>query len=411
MKRLLVAVALCLVSSSCFGGGPETRTLLMDYSNDQFASAYLGFFPYEVAVHPGDTLVVKQTWTGEPHTFTGGKLVEPLEKVAAPYLVKYHKNGFADLPPVEPPGLEKASAALPEVFDQQSNKVAQNGSQPCYLDTGTPPKDINKPCPHRAQPAFTGREALYSSGYVHYAGPSGNTYRMPIAKNATPGRYYFFCLVHGPLMSTYVDIRPKSQKIPSQEEVTRTASKEIDVWTKPLLTAWNTANAGKVEPPPEAKDLVSPGSRYFKGIFMGFGALPNEKVQFEADITEFIPRKTTAKVNTPVTWTTFGGHTISFDVPKYFPLFTIKADGTVIGNPETDKPAGGAPDPGPPQDKSRKVDGGTWDGTHFWSSGRIDTGNGNNLYVQYTLRFSRPGTYKYACLIHPAMVAELTITP
>ena len=60
--------------------------------------------------------------------------------------------------------------------------------------------------PKRPQPGFSGRQSFYSSGYIHYAGPSGNVFRMPIAKDATPGSYYFFCIVHGPLMSTYVEI-------------------------------------------------------------------------------------------------------------------------------------------------------------------------------------------------------------
>jgi len=384
----------------------------MDYSSDQFASAYLGFFPYEVAVHPGDTVVVKQTWTGEPHTFTGGKLVEQLGQITAPYLPKYHKSGFAALPNQEPKDMEAAQRKLPPVFDEKTNKVAQNGSQPCYLQSGEPPKDINQPCPHRAQPAFNGREAFYSSGYVHYAGPNGNTFRMPVAKDASPGRYYFFCLVHGPLMSTWVDVKPKSEKIPSQSEVARTASRELAVWSKPLERGWNTANAGKVVPPPEAKELLAPGAKYFKGLFVGFRALPDEKLQLESEINEFIPKQTTAKVGQPVTWTTFGGHTISFNVPRYFPIFTVKKDGTVERNPEVDASAGGAPklpqpsENGPP--KIEKYDGGTFSGTGFWSSGMINTAG--ELPAQYTIRFSKAGTYRYACLVHPPMVGEITIT-
>jgi plastocyanin len=384
----------------------------MDYSNDQFASAYLGFFPYELAVHPGDTVVVKQTWTGEPHTFTGGKLVEPLAKATDPYLPKYHASGFAALPQAEPKALIDASAKIPPVFDEKTQAIAQNGSQPCYLETGLPPKDVNTPCPRRTQPAFTGREAFYNSGYIHYAGPSGNTFKMPVAKDATPGRYFFFCIVHGSLMSTYVNVKPKSTKIPSQEQVSREASKELEAWTKPLATGWTTANAGKVAPPPNAKELAAPGSKYFRGIFVGFGALPDEKVQFEEGINEFIPKATKAKVGQPVTWTTFGGHTISFDVPKYFPIFTVEKNGRVVRNPKLDAPAGGAP-PLPPVDeknpKPAKIDGGTYDGTHFWSSGMINTFE--DQYAQYTLRFSKPGTYRYACLVHPAMVADIVITP
>jgi plastocyanin len=412
MKRALVAcVVLLFVLGGC-AGGSQTRTVLADYSNDQFASAFLGFFPTDVAVHPGDTITFRQTWTGEPHTVTMGHLVDPAEKLITPFLEKYRTGGFAALPHEEPKGIEEAFGKLPTIFDEKTNQIAQNGAQPCYLNTGSAPKEINTPCKHRAQPPFTGRQSLYNSGYIHYAGANGNVFRVPIAKDATPGHYYYFCLVHGPLMSGYIDIKPKGQSIPSQETVSRQASKELGVWSKPLETAWNTANAGKVVPPPEAKELVAPGSKYFKGIFVGLGALPDEKLQFESSINEFIPRKTTAKVGAPVTWTTFGGHTISFDVPKYFPIITVRKDGTVVRNPKLDAPAGGAP-PLPKVDESNPkpahIDGGTYDGSHFWSSGMINTPD--DRYAQYTLRFSKPGTYRYACLVHPAMVGDITITP
>jgi len=34
----------------------------------------------------------------------------------------------------------------------------------------------------------------------------------------------------------------------------------------------------------------------------------------------------------------------------------------------------------------------------------------SDAYVKYTLRFSTPGTYRYACLIHPPMVGTVTVT-
>jgi len=415
LRRAVVAsVALACLSTGCLGGGAQTRTVLADYSSDQFATSYLGFFPYDVSVQPGDTVLFRQTWTGEPHTVTLGKLVEPVEKIVRPYLVKYHQAGFGALPQQEPKDLESAIGKLPPVFDEKTQNVAQNGGQPCFLDSGDPPKDTKTPCTKRTQPAFTGRQSFYSSGYIHYAGASGNTFRVPIAKNASPGHYFFFCLVHGPLMSGYIDIRPSGSKIPSQAAVSKAADAELNRWTGPLAQAWNTANAGKVVPPPDKKELAAPGSKYFKGILVGPGALPDAKLQFESFIDEFIPRKTTAKVGQPVTWTTFGGHTISFDVPKYFPIITVKKDGTIVRNPKLDPPAGGSPKlpevndngpPGPPQ----KIDGGTYDGTHFWSSGLINTPD--DQYAQYTLRFSKPGTYRYACLVHPAMVGQIVITP
>src|SRR5437762_257683 len=63
-----------LVATAC-GGGAATRTILVDYSSDEFASFLLSNFPSQLSVHPGDTLVIHQTWTGEPHTFSGGTAV------------------------------------------------------------------------------------------------------------------------------------------------------------------------------------------------------------------------------------------------------------------------------------------------------------------------------------------------
>jgi plastocyanin len=411
-RFLASLIALLLASSACLFGGSQTRTVLVDYSSDRYASSLFDYFPTEVEVHPGDTVLFRQTWTGEPHTVTGGHITDGLEKLIRPYLAKYATQGFAALPQQEPKDIEAAEHKIPEL-EGPNGDVSQRGAQPCFIDVGQPPSSPNTPCPKRAQPAFTGRQEVYSSGFIHYAGENGNTYRIPIAKDATPGRYYFFCTVHGPLMSGYIVVKPKGQSITSQAHVSDAADKQIMLWTKPLDDAWQVANAGKVVPPSDAKELAAPGSKYFKGILAGFGALPDAKLQFESSINEFIPRKVTAKVGAPVTWTTFGGHTISFDVPKYFPIVTVKADGTVIRNPQLDKPAGGAPPlptvnengpPGPPL----KIDGGTYDGSHFWSSGVINTPD--DQYAQYTLRFSRPGTYRYACLVHPPMVAEITIT-
>src|SRR5262249_22692325 len=110
-----------------------------------------------------------------------------------------------------------------------------------------------------------------------------------------------------------------------------------------------------------------------------------------------------------VTWTMLGPpHTISFDVPKYFPIYTFNKDGTVVRNPLLDKAAGGAPqqpDSIGDQDVA-KVDGGTYSGDGFWSTGSLTA----NIAVEYTLRFAKPGVYKFACLVHPPMVGTITIT-
>jgi hypothetical protein len=80
----------------------------------------------------------------------------------------------------------------------------------------------------------------------------------------------------------------------------------------------------------------------------------------------------------------------------------------VRSNEDIFPPAGGAPEPPEPDDPSQPlvVDGGTYDGSGFWSSGVL----WSEAYVEYTLRVSTPGDYPFACLIHPPMVGTLHVT-
>jgi len=63
----------------------------------------------------------------------------------------------------------------------------------------------------------------------------------------------------------------------------------------------------------------------------------------------------------------------------------------------------GPPSDGPPPPVN--IDGGTWDGTGYFSSGLFG-GEGNS---HYSVRISKPGKYQYACLVHPAMVGTLVV--
>jgi plastocyanin len=131
-----------------------------------------------------------------------------------------------------------------------------------------------------------------------------------------------------------------------------------------------------------------------------------------ANIVGFVPNRIRAKAGEKVTWVVLGNHTISFNVPKYFPIFTIEKDGTIVRNPQLDKPAGGSPPlpqtsgPSPGPSKPEIVDAGTWNGQWFHSSGLISA----DSFGVYSLSFSKPGTYKFACLVHPLMVGTLEVT-
>jgi plastocyanin len=420
-KLTAVAALLVLAGSACLGGGSGTRTVLVDYKHDEFASAFFSFFPNRVDAHPGDTIVFRQSWSGEPHSVTMGTVVDQYGQLLKPYLKIFAKRGYEGLPSEPPKKIEKVERNLPWMSDDSGN-ISQNGGQPCYLRTGTPPKKANTPCSdaQQRQPEFNGRYSYYNSGFVPYAGPNGDTFAVRIADNAKPGEHFFYCNYHGPFMSGFLDIKPKSAEIASSGEVAASANRQIEMVARPLLKAFRESEHGTYELDKDEAKMLEPlglirrsGKKtYFRGWLAGQGA---EHVD-TAIINEFIPKSVRAKVGEKLTWTVIGGHTISFNVPKYFPIIQTAKDGTLRLNPKIAPPAGGAPDvskmgeeqhegEGPP--KAQTVDARSWGGRGFWSTGYLE---GYDAPVVYSLRITRPGTYKFACLVHPPMVGTLTVT-
>ena len=415
-KVIAVSVVLPWLAAAC-GGGPQTRSIRVDYGSDEFAAAFLDYFPKNVSIRQGDTVEFHQTWTGEPHTVTMGTKADEygglIEKGG--YFKAFAEKGYEGLPPEPPKEIKPLDDALPAMFARPDyERVAQNGAQPCYLTSGLPPTNADKPCTkaQQKQPEFTGRQSYYNSGYIHYAGAGGNTFRVKIADNAKTGRYFFYCNNHGPFMSGWLTIKTKDAKIPSQEEVNKVALQEVRKPLNPLLKEYRAAQQKRSPVPDDVvadvkaarlPTVAEGGKTYYTGRWSGFGA---EHVDTAFGL-EFTPKTSTAKVGEKITWLSVGGHTISFDVPKYFPIFTVNKDGTVVRNSKLDPPAGGAPKLPEDKDGVLTADGGTYDGTGFWSSGLF----GADKFAVYSLRISKPGTYKYACLVHPAMVGRITITP
>jgi plastocyanin len=218
---------------------------------------------------------------------------------------------------------------------------------------------------------------------------------MKLADDIKPGNYQYYCNLHGPGMSGAIEVVPTAKTVPSQSAVDRAARTQIDKQAKPLIAALKQAQAGKA---------VVDG-KPFKGNLAGYGT---DAIQ-EAFISEFIPNPIKAKVGEKVTWYV-NGHTVSFDVPRYFPLATVAKDGKVTFNPRAVKavnsPVGEFPDfngngpPPPPVD----VDAGKWDGSGFISSGSPQGA------INWSLTFTKAGKYKYACLIHPRMVGEVDVS-
>ncbi|MGH2704722.1 MAG: hypothetical protein ACRDJ4_06425 [Actinomycetota bacterium] len=398
MTRLLALLAgMALVAGGCAGGNRiQERTVRVDYREDEFASYFWRFFPSSVALHPGDAVAFRQEWTGEPHTVTLGRLVdEALPKVDALF-EKYEgvETGPPELLEQAEREFAEATRGLP-TFDVYSGKVAQNGAQPCFLSEGTPPEDPDTPCPESARrpPAFDGRQSYHSSGFIPFRGPQGNTYRVRLSPDIAPGTYQYFCLLHFPFMRGRIEVRPPGTPIPPQSELNEQARAEIKKLAAPLRRAYRQARSGQART--AGLELPLPVAGYHSGE------------EYTVAVNEFVPRTLSVRANETITWTIVGAHTISFNVPRYLPIYLVDGGGRVVRNPKIDPPAGGSPRP-PPVDFTSgpvEIDGGKWNGEGFFSSGLI----GSEPISRYSLRVSRPGRYSFACLIHPPMVGTLIV--
>lgn len=417
VARWAVALAaLAMVGAACGPGdgssssGGAKRTVQVDYRSDELATSLFEYFPKQLRVRPGDTVEFKQAWTGEPHSVTMGTVVDEKIRPVVDLLDRVRQEGT--LPEGEPEEFGVFAEALPFAFGEDG--MAQNAAQPCYVDEagfdGRYPGDEKTPCPNRTQPEFNGRQAIYNSGVIPYEGVKGNTFEVKLADDLEPGTYNFYCNIHGPLQAGQIVVQEKGTEIPSPSAVAKQARAEAEKKTAPMIANFDKAKAGKEVSGGEAGEIkVDAGKSNLIGLPTPF--LANGEFIFGV-VNEFIPKQVEARVGQKVTWTFIGGHTISFNVPTYFPVFTIAKDGTVEYNPDAQNPVGGWPDrpeppgggadEGPPQPVD--VDVGPWDGQGFKSTG-LNYQDGDTFSVTPT----RPGTYVYACLIHPEMVGKLVV--
>jgi plastocyanin len=406
------SVVLTLLVGACDSGSNDAITVRVDYDHDEFATQFIRYFPDSIQVHPGDTVVFRQDWTGEAHTVTFGTRVDEMLGITQPLFAEYGHLPEDQVPPEVmqayfaaqcslpvlygceegPPPEESAAEAPPgEATEAHTGEIDQTIAQPCLVEEGPVPDD-GEPCPTQELGPFDGTEAYFNSGFIGFELDGENIFELKVSDSIAPGTYGFFCSVHGPFHSGTMEVVPSDQPIPSASEVNQQTREELNQVVEPFREVFEGANQGQ----------FVYGGEAFSGNFSG---LTDDRV--DGLLNEFIPETIEAAVGEPVTWLMFGPHSISFDVPEYFPIYEKLEDGTVRANEEVYLPAGGAPEI-EEQDSLEPivVDGGTWDGSGFWSSGVLFS----EAYTRYTLRFSTPGTYRYACLIHPPMVGTVSVT-
>jgi plastocyanin len=103
----------------------------------------------------------------------------------------------------------------------------------------------------------------------------------------------------------------------------------------------------------------------------------------------FYPRELTIQVGDTVTWQFEGFHNVAFLSGGTRPQFAVKDGDKMYGNPKVFFPAGGD----------------TYDGIGFRNSG---TPQGDKPF-SYSLTFTKPGRYEYACTIHAGMAGVVNV--
>lgn len=405
LKALGLVVSMFFMGlAACSSGGGDTRTVLVDYQTDEFAGIFLGYYPRAITVKPGMTVKFEQTWTGEPHSVTMGRIVDegykPIRSLLDDYLSG--ETPIPDQPPAEYDE-EIWDERLPFMFGDDD--VNQSAALPCYLPKESDfPEDKAKPCPKKfreEQPAFDGSFDYYSSGFIPFEGELANKFEVEIAEDTPDGTYGYYCNLHGLLMSGEITV-DRDADVESQGDINRRGRDEAERAIKPLKENLDKERAGKGAFP---LPLAGSGSDELESMA-------------NAAVNEFTPRTIETKVGEKVTWTFINDHTISFNVPPYSPIFTFDDRGFMEFNENLDKARGGWPgapereeESGPPQEGDTPpepvaVDAGEWDG----SGGLHSSGTGWETGDKYSVTFTKAGTYPYACLIHPGQIGKVVVS-
>ena len=380
-----------------FGGSSraaQTFTVNVDGHNPKVNEAFIAYYPSTVRVHPGDTVVFHEAGNGEPHTVTFGTPINTL------------LNAFDKLTPKQQQGAPPKSfirldAKVPQLLPQGPGDAIQASSNPCFLASGTPPKE--GACAKTSQPDFTGKESFYNSGWLD----SNAKFTLRLSSGTAPGTYRFMCLLHREGMTGKVVVVPSSTSVPSPSAQFAAGQKTLQAAEAKLQPAATALRQGKAPIP-----VKLPGAH---PALAGSGS----QAAGEAAVTEFGPAKIHIPVGGSVTWYFIGVHTVTFNSNKTDDdIRTVAPNGTVHLNAKALAPANS---PGEPQSSGGGGGGGgnavhfkvvastKWSGAGFLNSGIFANSNPPSNIEGYRITFTKAGKYKYICTVHDDMKGEVDV--
>ena len=219
--------------------------------------------------------------------------------------------------------------------------------------------------------------------------PDVSSFESFSMKFDTPGAFGYLCAFHKFQRGTVI-VEPETvEGLPTQKEIDSEAARQIAVQELTTNRVEELVSTGYVSDREEKPDG---GSLWIVSAGMG----PQE-----AEVLEFVPRHLAISRGDTVVWTSVRYHAVVFPEPgggiPPFYQFEEQERGppNIVINPLVLWPVQPS---------------GHYDGTAFASSGVIGHGTRPGG-VGFSLTFSRPGQYVYACPIHVGMVGTVTVAP
>jgi len=371
--------------------GSQTFRVNVDGINKSVNESFDAYFPNDVTVHAGDTVVFDYVGVGEPHTVTLGTLANAAD------------TAFNTLTPAQqsnpPKSAIAADAKLPQLTGSGVS-VTPSAANPCFLSSGVP--SSKAACPTTAKPAFDGQQSYYSSGWLK----AKEKFTVHLSSSTPPGTYRFLCLIHRESMQGKITVVASSTPVASPAAQFAVGQKQLAKDEASLVTAAKLLTQGK----PPIPGLTLPGAN---PVLVGSG---NPGSSDPGQIDEFGPKTVHIPVGGSVTWWLAGLHSITFNSTNADnDIQTVYKNGDVQLNAKAVAPVGGPGEPSkPPTGGTQRhinfkvVASQSWNGQGFHNSGLFGNSQPPNI-EGYKLTFTRAGTYKFICTVHDNMKGTIVV--
>ncbi|HEV8250094.1 MAG TPA: hypothetical protein VGQ15_08985 [Gaiellaceae bacterium] len=351
-KALLVAVALAALGFAGPAGAATYQVAVGELARPPAGTPKMAtlnqFFPSRLVIHAGDKVTFSNFGF---HTVTYLKGGQPAP-LFVPDGTKYAALNDAAGTPFGFSSLDKLIYNIP-AFVPSGGKVI-DGSKSVSSGVLFGPTE-NKP------------------GKITFTFPKAGTYKL-------------ICLVHGPMMSVTIVVKPASAQIASPKAVARTAASQT-------AAAWRGIKALDAAAAPPANT-----------VWAGLGN--------KGTILGYYPKRLTVKAGTSVTFVLKAPmeiHDVAFGPLDYIEQLMkstdLFPDSPTAANQASPLLVYGS-DPG----QASGVYDGSNHGNGFYASPLL--GNGPGMLKQFSIRFTKAGTYHYVCLVHgPDMSGDIVVTP